>query len=308
MTKNTGKEYEALTEQIFRFLTKEDRYTSVEKDVYLDSADGPRQFDVVLKSQVAGIALLTVIECRDFSKNLCVTHVDGLHSKATDVNASKAVLVARKGFSKTATKKAKRLGIDLCTVRDINRNIADIGLQIPIVFTIVQGIECNASTLMNLEAGTVLKTSPEILIDNVRFEEYFFKQFAENSMVVDILNEQLIWQLKDYDYENAYMLDGSDKKTEILGLEVTYVLTGQYYFGYVHELPNTVGMENLSNDVTNVFFNDDDVLFDYKSNLCEFTRKVDIPDVGSISLAIVSKPKFTFHSSNSMLRKVEKVG
>jgi hypothetical protein len=72
----------------------------------------------LIRTQVSSLSILTIVECKDVNKNLDVQYVDALHSKMQDVNANKAVLVARKGFSKTAIQKAKRVGITLCTAME----------------------------------------------------------------------------------------------------------------------------------------------------------------------------------------------
>ncbi|MDG1709090.1 MAG: restriction endonuclease [Emcibacteraceae bacterium] len=149
--KKTGKKFEKLTQKVFELLSRNESYTTVEQNVIIKSQDGPRQFDVVIKSKVGSIDLLTVVECRDYNKALDITHIDGLYSKQQDVNANKAVLVARKGFSRSAKAKALRLGITLCTVHDMEGDLENIGFQIPIVFTLIRGMDFSPSFTFNLK-------------------------------------------------------------------------------------------------------------------------------------------------------------
>ena len=123
-TKNDGKSFEGLTKHVFEILTANEELTSVEENVKLDGADGPRQIDVLVRSKVAGIDICTIVECRDYAKRLDITHLDALHSKMHDVNADKAVLVSRLGFSKKATNKAKRVGITLCTLNEATSSLS----------------------------------------------------------------------------------------------------------------------------------------------------------------------------------------
>ena len=71
--KNTGKPFEALAKQVFDVLTKDDRLSKVDLDVKLDGADGPRQIDVLVETQIAGLAIRTIIEARDY--NLSLIHI-----------------------------------------------------------------------------------------------------------------------------------------------------------------------------------------------------------------------------------------
>ena len=89
-----GKIFESLVYQIFDAISKTTGYDSVEMDVALEGPDGPRQIDVLIRSKIAGMSILTVIECKDHSRRLDVTFVDALASKMNDVKANKGVLVA----------------------------------------------------------------------------------------------------------------------------------------------------------------------------------------------------------------------
>ncbi len=170
--KNTGKEFESLTKRAFEIAAKNEKYTSVEKDVLIESPDGERQFDVVIRSRVAGLDLLTVIECRDYNKNLSVTHIDGLHSKQNDVNANKAVLVARKGFSNGAIRKAKRVGMTLCTVQDLERGLEDIGLQIPVVVADILEFEVRPTLNIKTKEKTTVAKDAWMTISDRHISEH----------------------------------------------------------------------------------------------------------------------------------------
>ena len=139
--KNDGKSFEETTKQLYDILTSDDRRTTVRKNVKLNGVDGERQIDVLVETTVAGLHLRTIIECRDYNKRLDITHLDGLHSKMQDVNANKAVLVSRKGFSKKAVNKAQRLGITLCTLNNPEIELRDVGLELPVAFYEISKID-----------------------------------------------------------------------------------------------------------------------------------------------------------------------
>ena len=106
--KNTGVDFEQLSKELFELASENDLYTTIEGPrVFLDGKDGKREFDLVLKSKVAGIEITTVVECRDYNSRLDISHLDGFISKMRDVNANKGVIVTRKGYSKKAQKKLK---------------------------------------------------------------------------------------------------------------------------------------------------------------------------------------------------------
>ena len=76
---------------------------------------------------------MTIIECKDHVSKIPVKLIDELHSKMQDVNANKAVLVSRMGFTDGAKKKAKRLGISLCTAHSAAKEEWKFRLSIPII-------------------------------------------------------------------------------------------------------------------------------------------------------------------------------
>ncbi len=108
-----GRGYELLSYSIYQKLVRDPRFERVEHDVRLDGVDGPRQIDVLLTAEIAGIVLRTLVECKDYTRKVSVGDVDAFHSKIQDVKGNKGVLIARSGFSSTALTKAKRVGIDL---------------------------------------------------------------------------------------------------------------------------------------------------------------------------------------------------
>jgi len=296
MTNNTGKEYESLTEEVFKLLTANESYTSVEKDILIESPDGSRQFDVVLKTNIADMEIVTVVECKDWNKNINVTVVDGLVSKMEDVKANKAAIVAKKGFTKGAIKKATRLGVELYTVRDIDRNIAELGFQIPILFTILENIDYKTSASLSIPpAGSIsINEKPKILIDEVPIEDYIFKKIIEQEIQIDDFAKEINLETIS---SGVYAIDVSGGEIELSDYEINYILEGEYYFGYVEELPNTIGVHNFTNNKAKVFLNENDILYDYKKNLTKYSNKVDVPDVGYIGVVVFCK-SFTVQSSS----------
>jgi len=285
--KNTGKEFESLSYEIFTLLSKDDRYSNVQLDVLLDSPDGQRQFDVVINSRLSGLDILTVIECRDYAKNLSVSNVDGFYSKMQDVNANKGVIVARKGFSKTAKQKADRLGITLCTAHDYNRKLEDIGLQVPITFISLDSININLTFTAQFEANTSIKPGiNNVLINEIPLLEFFQSKYKLGEIESTRLNEELSWSPKLSKEDNVYILDTHDNKIEIEKVEITYNIVGLYYCGYVHNLPNTIGINNLSDNQINMFINSNDILIDYKHNLKEYKSHKSLPKMSGTNLII----------------------
>jgi hypothetical protein len=78
---------------------------------------GGRQIDATVRGRLGSAAILVIVECRDYAEPLGIDHVDQLDSVRREVEANKAILVTRTGFTGPALEKAAAVGIDTCVLR-----------------------------------------------------------------------------------------------------------------------------------------------------------------------------------------------
>jgi len=78
---------------------------------------GGRQIDATVRGRLGSAAILVIIECRDYAEPIGIDHVDQLDSVRREVEANKAILVTRTGFTGPALDKAFAVGIDTCVLR-----------------------------------------------------------------------------------------------------------------------------------------------------------------------------------------------
>jgi hypothetical protein len=78
----------------------------------------PRQVDVSIRKKVGQFEVLIVLDCKDRERPLDVKDVEQFMGIAQDICAHKAGMVAAKGFSDTAKKRAQDAGIELYRVVD----------------------------------------------------------------------------------------------------------------------------------------------------------------------------------------------
>jgi hypothetical protein len=76
-----------------------------------------RQIDATVRGRIGSSDVLVIVECREYKDVLGIDHVDQLDSVREEVGASKAILVARVGFTAPALAKAAKVGIDTCVLR-----------------------------------------------------------------------------------------------------------------------------------------------------------------------------------------------
>ena len=267
-----GKEFEDLTAEIFEALRNDPQYESVEKDVKLQGADCDRQIDVLLRGKVGPFENITIIECKDYNKVVDITKVDALDSVRRDVNAAKAVLVARKGFSKSAVQKAKRLGIRLCTAHSAANEKWKFDLEIPFSITelSVESIQPNFLTLDG----------------NINVEEIMFKAINDKP-VHQIVAEH--WNSGELEYvdgqseyllrpgiENPWLRTKNGGRIDVLLQDITVTIQRSYYFGLFNNLESSRLLRYVEDNTGSVIF-DLMELVNYREKAVLYNDLSDIP-------------------------------
>jgi hypothetical protein len=294
-----GTKFEELTAEIFDHLRKDQRFETVDHDVFLEGKDGPRQIDVLLKGNVGPIDILTIVECKDYNKNVNVTAIDALHSKMQDVNAHKAVLVARKGFTKTAIRKAKRLGISLCTAHSAACEKWKFNLEVPLVIVELSAEKYTPSfefvaienqtgiDFMNI-CGTPL---PKIIAEYWNDSEIECKDGITEHIFLPNIPKPLWTTVPD------------GREIGIENLQVKMYLKKTYYLGYFNKVESAKYIEFIEENKRHVIFDPND-LSDYREKMAPYSKFEDIPqiqDVHVITVKLMHNPeaKFKFAEPNA---------
>lgn len=293
MAKNDGKQFEELLREIYSALTANNSYTSVEKNVQLLGADGARQIDVLIRSEVAGMALMTVIECRDFNKRLDVTAVDAFQSKIVDVGANKGVLVARKGFSGTAIKKAKRVGITLCTASNAQEILLSLGVQLPVVVTEIaaQLSECHGT--LELEREHRFESSAIFTVNDKWLPTIFRDEVLCGSFQCPLQGGTVNWRPQSIS-PPYFIRDTEGQAHTIDNLSIPVSVVATHFFGHLNDLPEVMALHNLADSSTHVILKAEDIP-SIKQRLIKFNDRAQIPNVQAVSVVTVTVPT-TFES------------
>ena len=268
-----GTRFEHLAHKVFAVLSKEKKHEKVEHNVYLDGPDGPRQIDVLISGSVGPFKVKTIVECKDYNKNVNVTAIDALYSKLLDVNAQKAVLVARKGFSNGAKKKAKRLGISLCTIHSMAHEKWKFQAEIPLLLIehacekitpsmIFRAISNNINFLQFMTISDI--PIPKVVADYWNNNEISCEDgVTEHLLIPDIPKPHWV-----------YVPDG--RKMEVTDLKITMHITKQYYFGYVNNLKSAKYIEFIEEGSKKVLF-DPNELSNYRETMIKYYTLDDVP-------------------------------
>jgi Restriction endonuclease len=300
-----GKQFEIITKEIFEALIENPAYTKVEHDVKLTGKDGLRQIDVLIRAQISSLSILTIVECKDVNKNLDVQYVDALHSKMQDVNANKAVLVARKGFSKTAIQKAKRVGITLCTAMEAKTVLWNVGFQVPVVVTHIAPKKFEPHFRVFLEAGAQVDCKPAVMINDIYIPEHFREGLIAGKIQFNETRESQVWCPQDLG-SSHFIRDVKGNRIDIEQLEIHYQLDIAYYFGYLHDLESTCALLNRTEDTMDILFKAEEI-FDYFNDFARFDDMAGLPKVDGIYIGCVAFPEVEI-SGIDMSIKLEKTG
>ena len=131
---NNGQTFEALVAEFYQALLAENSTSQITTQERIAGPDGLREFDIVIRTSVADFESITLVECKDYGRLVSVETIDAFASKLADFSGNKGILISRKGFSKNAIQKAKRCGIDVCTI-DKAKDLSTISeYNLPVFF------------------------------------------------------------------------------------------------------------------------------------------------------------------------------
>ncbi len=253
MKKNTGEEFEKLAESIFRKLVKNPQFESVERNVWIDGIDGKRQVDVLIKAEVVGINIITVIECKDYNTKISVGKIDEFHSKLMDIKANKGIFISKKGFSSTSTKKAKRLGITLCTAHEALKPSWNIEFDIPLIVELLQP-KYDIKYNLTVDAGD--KVSRPFVVNDIDIIDLIFKKWSNREL--NIKNRKGGQPVSFDELKPPYYLRLVNKgnvKRSITDLNIDLEIISKCYFIPLSEVQNTQLLNNISENKLTVFLN-----------------------------------------------------
>lgn len=285
-----GLEFEQLTVDIFEQLIKDNPVESIEHNVQLPGIDGPRQIDILLKGNVGPIEVMTIIECKDHHCKLSVVYVDGIDSKMKDVKAQKAVLVSRLGFTDGAKRKAKRLGISLCTAHSAATERWKFALQIPIVI-VEHSCETFTPSLVFAAISTKLNPGDFLSVNDIPINQIVAEYWNSNDINCrDGVNEHSFDpQLEEPNWVKIH--DG--RKMQISAFRITMKIRKTYFFGYLNDVDSAKYIEFHEEKQRHVLFDPND-LSDYRESFEKRFSENDIPKIDGtihLNLKLLHNPK-----------------
>ncbi len=278
-----GEKFEHLAVEVFSKLSEHNDHETIEHDVMLEGPDGPRQIDVLLTGKVGPFEVKTIIECKDYSKNVNVIAIDALHSKLLDVKAQKAVLVARKGFTKGAKSKAKRLGISICTLHSMEHEKWKLETEMPIVIT-EYSCEKYTPSLMFKAITSEVVFKDFLTINDIPITKIVADYWNDNEIACkDGLTKHTF--IPDLPKPNwVYVPDG--REMEVTNLSFSMSISKKYYFGFINNMKSAKLLDFIGEERKQVLFDPND-LSDYRETMTRYSKIGGLPELdGALKLNI----------------------
>jgi hypothetical protein len=248
-----GKDFERLTEQIFRILSSapfEQGEVSVEHDVLLEGHEGPRQIDVLIRSKAGPIALTTIVECKDYARRVDVTVLDALHSVMQDVRANRAVIVARGGFTKNALQKARRLGIGAYTADHLG-NVTDERLKVPVYVRDVQPTQIEFEGSIHLEAGDQVGATELLVVNGVSVLGLLRDDLIADADLFDAPAGRHEWWSAHLTEPMTIRTAAGDER-QVKEYRLAYTLQERHFLGYLGDINEVLLLHDRLEDLAQV--------------------------------------------------------
>jgi hypothetical protein len=121
VTKNTGADYEVLTQEVFtRLHSQEGLCSNVQRNVFLVGKSGAsHQIDVTFTFKAGGISYRTIVQCKDWGSPVKQGQVLEFKQVLDEIPGQpRGIMVARSGFQEGAKTLAAHHGIKLYELRD----------------------------------------------------------------------------------------------------------------------------------------------------------------------------------------------
>jgi hypothetical protein len=277
-----GEDFEALVEQIICLLASTEGVNTVERNVLVPGPDGARQIDVLIRSQVGPFDLTTIIECKDTRRVVPVTVVDMVESKMRDINAHKAAVIARRGFSKGALRKAERCGISLLRANELHM-VKDLPFEMPVHLRSFQLTGIQMSGTVPLPTGTefdqcdLLSLSGRDLVAEAR----------AHVLSLDPLEPGAMLQWTPEPPPTGWQLPTSQGEVPVADLSMSFELKTHHRFGYLTDLPSVLYLRDELRSQHRFLIPAEVLMYDVFESFSEFDSDSELPSDPVISLDIL---------------------
>jgi hypothetical protein len=176
----------------------------------------------------------------------------------------------------------------LCTAHDMS-NMDSLGLQLPIVIHEISG-NFAVRGQFTVSKPTRIHVDSLMTTNNKTLKDWFNHVILSSEVRLENTSGPQIWKPKT----DRFVMKGCNNNlVSVEDFEFEYESVSKYYFGYVNDLPQTIGLKNISQNEINILFKTEDFI-DYRKKFALYKDKRDIPPVGSIAIDLLAFPEMRF--------------
>lgn len=198
MSKNTGKPFEKLTQEIYQAFCDFDtseycfKKIQVQHDVKIQGKSGAtHQIDVFWEFNLAGVNYKTLVEVKDWKSPVEKEQILSLKAKIDDIPNSNGIFVSRTGFQEGAKIYAEHSGIQLYTLTED----ADLNIVLNFITTNYEDLQ----VMIDADDSNKLPISIDCL------KKALYEEYLENLIVIKPdKNTEKIFDLMCSDAEPYY--------------------------------------------------------------------------------------------------------
>ena len=229
---------------------------SVTESAILTDSDGqPREVDILVEANLAGVQLRIGIECQDRGRKAGVSWIEELYGKKMSLGLNKVVAVSRSGFAKTAIDKAERWGIDTKTpaeAEQTNWQTEIVRITPALVYRTIDIVEMAVWTgpllpepvgpdnyvlvqdgrPIGYAAEAILKLAPKIRAETDRYVNEHFLEIHKT--VADIKEHKRV--LVRVGFSNSQIVDVNDKFYDVSEVRAITVVKHRLREAQMHQL------------------------------------------------------------------------
>jgi len=275
-------EYEKIVAKVYTLLNTNTDAIVTHNDHLIGKDSGrKRQIDVSIKYTLPGCHFITVvISCKNYNKKPNINLIDEFTGLLEDVKANKGILVCKSGFGNSILEYAKKRGIDLCTVENIETLNVLEDLRIPFSYYKFD-YDFKIKTLVQLNSNQDRNFKLDIHSKKISFDKIYVLSIAEYILAywrlnkLDEIKEAFIKEITIdrlyYNFNNNWYLLFDFKITLVKNVEIKYLLLiPKEYYKLKHYTDSNeqrlIGFNNNMLDFENPMW-EKIKPFDFESNL-----------------------------------------
>ena len=231
-------EYELLARDIVRELAP---FADVQHNVHElgRESETTRQIDVAVRWNDGIADNLLIIQVRDRKRKADVNTIGEFRSVILDVNAQRGILICSGGFSKSAVKYARNIGLQLWSLADARSKKWTHELTVPVIRNqLLPQLSFHGQFRSQTRDLTIRKSDDRWGLwtteqdEPIRLEEYFRQKWAAGSLSLDT-NEEHEFQPEAPLYIVAYRADDSSEHLAVSGITVKYKVARTTYLAHL---------------------------------------------------------------------------